>query len=315
MSAGIQSVISIAKESSWATPVTPTISIPVRPTGGLVIKQNIQMIPAIKGQLQKYYDSIKGKVSYEGEYTFDAFADNIGYFLLSALGVNTPGLHAGESIVYDHVFTEAATKPSLTIEEKIGENVRRFAGAIVDGFKITGKVGEMLEFAPSIKAKTQASSSPITPSFSTIPAFNHAQLAIKIGGSTIGEVENIELNYKNGTDLVYALGSAEPAFASIAGGSEVSGKADLYLDATSLTRLTNYIAKTTESIELIATGGVIGSAAAYQLSILIPKAVYTAATTKITDAHNLLSIEFQGIYDIVTSALIKPTLTNLVASF
>ena len=155
----------------------------------------------------------------------------------------------------------------------------------------------------------------ITPSFSTIPAFNHAQLAIKIGGSTIGEVENIELNYKNGTDLVYALGSAEPAFASIAGGSEVSGKADLYLDATSLTRLTNYIAKTTESIELIATGGVIGSAAAYQLSILIPKAVYTAATTKITDAHNLLSIEFQGIYDIVTSALIKPTLTNLVASF
>ena len=90
---------------------------------------------------------------------------------------------------------------------------------------------------------------------------------------------------------------------------------DLYLDTTTLARLTNYLAKTTESIEIIATGGTIGSAAAYTLDITIPKAVYTAAQTKITDSHNLLTIEFQGIYDTATSALVKTTLTNLVSAY
>src|ERR671926_1601434 len=106
MSAGIKSVISFKKESTWGTAVVPDKSIAVRPSGGIVIKEDIQMIPAIKGQLQKYYEAIKGKVEYSGDFTFDAFADYVGYFLLSALGTDTPALHSGETIVYDHVFSE-----------------------------------------------------------------------------------------------------------------------------------------------------------------------------------------------------------------
>ncbi|HEX2910388.1 MAG TPA: phage tail tube protein [Chloroflexia bacterium] len=316
MSAGIQSLISIAKESNWGTPVTPSKSIPVRPTGGITIKNNIQMLPALKGGLQKYYDAIKGKVAYEGEYTFDAFADLVGYFLLSALGSDTPAAHGSESTVYDHVFSESATKTSLTIEQGQGENCRRYAGALVSGFKLSGKVGEMLEFTPSILAKTQASSTQISASFSNVPAFNHANLAVKIGGSTIGEVEKFELEYKNGLEMVYALGNNEPSYYSIQNGSEVTIKMDLYLDTTTLTRLTNYINKTTESIELIATGvDTIGNASHYVLDMLIPKAIYTAGETKITDSHNLLTIEANGIYDTATSKLLTPTLTNLVASY
>lgn len=65
MSAGVQSAISFKKESTWGTAVVPDKSIPVRPTGGIDIKQDIQMIPAIRGQLQKHYDAIKGQVGYE----------------------------------------------------------------------------------------------------------------------------------------------------------------------------------------------------------------------------------------------------------
>jgi len=144
MSAGVLSQISFAKESTWGTPVTPTKSLAVRPTGGMAVKNNIQLIQAIKAQLPKNYDAIKGKVSYEGDFTFDVFADYLGYFLLSALGTDTPTLHSGETIVYDHVFTENATKPSLTIEQAISENCRRFAGAICSSLKISGKVGEMI---------------------------------------------------------------------------------------------------------------------------------------------------------------------------
>src|SRR5690242_20562040 len=144
MNAGIQSAISFKKESTWGTAVVPDKSIAVRPTGGIDIKEDIQMIPAIRGQLQKHYDAIKGKVSYDGSFTFDAFADYLGYFILSAFGTDTPATHSGESIVYDHVYTETAAKPSLTIEQAISEHVRRYAGAIVDQLKFTSKTGEKL---------------------------------------------------------------------------------------------------------------------------------------------------------------------------
>ena len=315
MSAGIQSVISFKKESTFGTAVAPDKSITVRPTGGLDIKKNVQMIAGIKGQLQKNYDAIIGKSAYGGDLTFDAFADYVGYFLLSALGTDTPALHAGETTVYDHVFTENATKPSLTIEQAQSEKVHRFAGSVVNTLKINAKTGEMLEVAATVISKSVATATAITPATTTVPAFNFAQLAIKIGGATIGEVDNIELEYKNGTEMEYCLGSNDPAFVAIKGGSEVSGKISMYLDATTLTRFTNYMAKTTEAIELIATGNAIGSAAAYVLDITIPKAVYTTATTKITDQHNLVEIEFNGLYDTSTGKLIGVTLTNLVAAY
>jgi len=314
MSAGILSQISFAKETTWGNAVTPNKSVAIRPTGGIQIKENINMIPAIKGQLQKNYDAIKGKVSYAGGLTMDAFADYVGYFILSALGTDTPATHSGETIVYDHVFTESNPKPSLTIEQAIAENTRRFAGVISSGFKITGKVGEMVEFLANVMAKTQATSTQVTGAFSTVPAFNHAQVQVKIGGSVIGEVEEFELEYKNGLDFIYALGNVEPAFASIAGGSELSGKIQLYLDSTTIAEMTNYINKTTRSLELIITGIAIGNAANYVLDITVPKAVYTAGETKITEAHNLLEIDFNGLYDTATSKLLGVTLTNLLAT-
>ena len=316
MSAGIQSIISIKKESSYGTAVVPNVSIPVRPSGGFEIKKNIQMLQAIKGQPQKYFDSIVGKVEYPFSYQMDAFADNIGYFLLSAIGSEVPTLHASESLVYDHTYTENLSKPSLTIEENISENCRRYAGCVCDGFKLTGKTGESLLYEPSGFAKTQASSTAITPAFSTVPFFNFAQLAIKLGGSLLAEVESIEVDYKNGLEMLYALGNNEPTGFSFKGGSEITVKADLILDNTTLTRLTNYINNTRELFELIATGtDTIGNASHYGLDLLVYKMQYDSAVTKITDQHNLLTISGQGIYSMGDSKLINCVLTNLVSAY
>jgi hypothetical protein len=315
MSAGVQSQISVAKENTWGVAVTPTKSIAVRPTGGISDKENVQLIPAIKGQTQKYYDAIRGKVSYEGDYTLDLFADYVGYFLLSALGTDTPAVAPSETVVYNHAFTETLPKPSLTIEQAIGENTRRYAGAIVKGFKIEAKAGEMVEFTPSIMAKTQAGSTEIAGAFSTVKAFNFAQAVVKCGGVTLTEVQSLELNFVNGLEMVYALGSNEASFNSITGGSEVTGKIECYLDSITATRLANYLSGTKESFELILTGDTIGNVSTNKLDIVVPVAVYTAGDTKVTDAHNVLTVEFSGMYDPSTSKLIGVTLTNLVASY
>lgn len=314
MSAGILSQISLAKETTWGTAVVPTKSVPVDPSGGVNVKNNTQMLSAIKAQVAKNYDAIIGKRAYEGEYQFDAFADVLGYFLLSALGVDTPSLHAGETIVYDHLYSESVTKPSLTIEQAISENTRRFAGCITNSLKFEFKTGETVKVTASQVAKSQASSSAITPAYSTVPPFNFAQVAVKIGGATIGEVESCELEYKTNLEMVYTVGSNDPQYYA-AKGSEVSGKIEMYLDATSLTRLTNYLANTKESIEIVVTGASIGVAANNVLDILIPKAVYKTADQKVTEAHNMLSIEFDGVYDTGSNKLLSVTLTNLVASY
>ena len=44
-------------------------------------------------------------------------------------------------------------------------------------------------------------------------------------------------------ESVYALGNVEPAYANVNGGSEVTGKLDLYLDSTTLTRITVLLGK------------------------------------------------------------------------
>lgn len=314
MSAGILTQISLVKESAWGTAGVPTKSLPIDPTGGFEIKNNQKYLSAIKAQIAKNYDSIIGKRSYEGAYTFDAFADLLGYFLLSCLGNDTASLHSGETTVYDHLFTEATTKPSLTIEESTSENCRRYNGAITSSLKVEVKTGEPVKVTATQMAKGQTSSTAITPVYSTVPPFNFAQASVKIGGSTIGEVESVELEYKNNVEFVYAVGSNDPQYYA-AKLSEVTGKIEMYLDSTTLTRLTNYLANTKESIELIITGNSIGTAANYALDILIPKASYKTADTKITEGHNLLTIEFEGIYDTATSKLLSVTLTNLITSY
>ncbi len=46
MSAGVLSQISFKKETTWGTAVVPDKSMAVRPTGGIAVKNNVQLLPA-----------------------------------------------------------------------------------------------------------------------------------------------------------------------------------------------------------------------------------------------------------------------------
>jgi hypothetical protein len=316
MSAGVLNQLSFKKESTWGTAVVPDKSIPVKFSGGINTKNNIQLVSNMRAILAKNCCAVVGKRSHEGEITFDAFADYTGYFALGALGSVSSTVKGGETVVYNHTFSEAATKPSLTIEEMFGEDTRRYAGSLIEQLKISGKSGETVQIAATVKAKSQASATAITAAYTTVPAFTHSQIQVKIGGSAIAEVENFELTYKNGLEMVYALGSADPAYYSVTG-SEVSGKFDIYLDSTSAAQVTNYLNKTQQSVEIIATNPdtTIGTSSNYTLDILMPQTVLTVADRKLTANHNVLSVEFAGMYDTTTSKLMSVVLTNLLTNY
>lgn len=319
MSSGILSKVSFKIESVWGTPVTPDKSIAVHAGDGIQTDNDVQMPVSIKAQLAKNSTAFIGARKHEGSFDMDFVPGYIGYFLKSLFGSLTSGTKAGETIVYEHALAEAETKPSLTIEQSVGDITRRFAGAIVTGMKLASKTGAAVTASFDVKAKSSASATAISPTYETIRPFNFADCAtatgFKIGGTAFDEVEAFEIDFKNGVEMSHAHGSADPAFTFVNGGHVVSGKVDLYLNSDSAAKYAEYLNNTQSSIELNLVGDAIGSASNYKLNITIPRAHFKAANFPITEGKNMITVEFEGVYDTVTSKLISGVLTNLTAAY
>jgi hypothetical protein len=315
MSAGVLNQISFAKESIWGTAVTPTKSMPVSFTGGIQTDIALQELTQLKGTLAKDYGTLIGARTHEGDYEMDLFPDYPAYLVLTAMGaVTSTAKVAPNAAVYDHVITEAETKPSLTIEQGITNNVRRYAGCIATGFKITAKAGEVVKFSSPIKAKSQATATTITAAYTTTRPYNFNEVAFKVGSTQISEVVSMELEYKNNLEVLHALSSSNDPNYTYVKGSEVTGKVEMYLDSTTTAEMTAYLAKTDRVIDVVMTGDTIGSSSNNGIAIAIPKATYKTAVTEIKEDYNLVTVEFVGYYDTATSKLLSVTFTNLLTA-
>jgi len=314
MSAGILSQVSIGLETTFGTAVTPSKLIPVKAGDGIQTDIDLQTVQQVRGVLAKDQDAHAGKTKHEGSYEMALTAGNVGYFLKSALGGCASALKSGESVVYEHTLTEAETKPSLTIEQSVGEIVRRYAGSIATGFKLSVKEGESAAISFPVAAKSQASATAVTGVSETAKVFEFSQTpGIVIGGTTY-PVQNLEIEYKNNGEMIYGLGSHDPVAFSVKG-SELTGKFELYLSSSSASEYTDYLAGTEQAMSLVFTGASIGTASNTGISLAIPRAVYKTANYPINDAYNMLSVEFTGLYDLSTSKLISMVVTNTTAAY
>lgn len=315
MSAGQLNQIIIGKETTWGTAVTPNKAIPVRFTGGIQTDIDIQEIAPVKATFAKNHDTFQGARVHEGSYEMDFFPDNPGYFLISALGAVSSALKGGETIVYQHTITEQESKMSLTVEQTVGENIRKFAGGIVNSLKISGKVGEAISLEAGIKAKSQTSTTKSTSTYLTARAWNWADATVKIGGVAQSNVISFELEYNNNIDFVHALNASnDPAF-NVIKGSEVKGKIEFYLDSTALAELNDYLARTNNALDIVLTGDAIGVSSNNTLTVTVPKIYYTKGETPISEDFNKLTLEFEGVYDTATSKLISMVLINLITAY
>ncbi len=320
MSAGVLNQISFGLETSWGTAVTPNKSLAVHPGDGIQTDNDVQFVSAIKAQLAKNVASFKGAVKHEGEYEFDFIPGVVGYLLKSVFGGLSSALKGGETLVYEHTYTEAEAKPSLTVEQAVGTDqiVRRYAGSIIHSLKLSCKAGEALVTTVGIKAKSSASATKITPSYETIRNFNFNDCVqasgFKIGGVAYNQAENFEVEYKNNIEMLHTLGANDPTMYYVKA-SDVLGKFDLYLDSATAAKYTDYLNKTEQALDIVFTGDAIGTASNYKLDINIPKVVFKAGTYPVNEEYNIISVEFEGIYDTTTSRLIRAILTNLTANY
>lgn len=315
MSASQLNQIVIGKESTWGTAVTPAKALPVHFTGGIQQDMNIQKISPMRATIANDYDTFFGKKMYQGDYEMDLFGDYPGYFILGALGAISSAVKGGESIVYQHTITEQETKPSFTIEQVVGENIRRFAGCLVKNIKIKGKAGDVITLSASLLGKSQATASKVTPAYTTVRSYNWADMAFKVGGVQLNEVETFEFEYDSGVELVHTLASSnDPQFTYIKG-STVKGKIECYLDNTTLTEYNKYLSRSNSALDLVLTGDTIGTSSNNQIAINVPKVFYTKGETPIKNDFNLVTIEFDGVYDPSTAKLLSIVITNLLTAY
>lgn len=313
MSAGILNQLSFKKESVWGTAVVPDKSIAVKPTGGISTNNQTGYYGGSKAVLAKNKGDFLGARTHEGELEFDFYPDYISYLVASAMGGVSSALKGGESLVYDHTISEAETKPSLTIEQVTGENVRRYAGCISTGFKIASKTNEVVTFTASVKGKSQATATKISPAYLTSRPYNFKDAVFKIGGSAISEVISVEIDYKNNVEFLHSLSASNDPTYNYAKPSEISGKIECYLDSTTLAHYNSYLAGTHVALALELTGDAIGTSSNNKVILSIPVASLKASTTSLNEDYNLVSFEFEGIYDTATSKLFNVVITNLLA--
>lgn len=319
MSSGILSQISFAMESAWGDAATPSKSIAIKAGDGIKSDIDLQLLNGIRGVMAKNLAAHEGNHKYEGDFEMDLTPGYIGYLLKSLFGGVTSGVKSGETVVYEHTFAEAESKPSMTVEQAIGEIVKRYPGTIAVSMKFSVKNGEAAKIVFGVKSKSVASATKVVGVYETsVRAFDFADIltanGVKLGGTAYDEVSSIEVEYSTGIVYKHALGSHDPAYYSL-GGSEVKTKIEMYMTSDSAAQHTNYLNKTEQSFQLTLTGDSIGTSSFNQFDISVPVMALKAASLPISEDQNLVTIEGEGIYDKTTGKLISAVLTNLTSSY
>lgn len=314
---GILSQISLAKETTIGTAVTPTTSLAVLPSDGIVIKEEAVGVEGINTAPAKNKEFIQGPREYEGSFEMNAYPLGIGYIFASALGAVSSSAASGETIVYDHAFTESVTKTAMTLEQKIGTITERFAGFIASKFGITLSVGEPIKFTFDGKALSKASATAITASYETSKVFDWTDIqSITLGGTDIkASLSELSLEYNNNLKTTHSLaGSSDPTNQYIEP-SEVTGSLTAYLTSDILSLKSVFEAKTQQELIItIKADETIGVAENNTLVITVPKVVLNTYTYPIDTGYVEVSSDLVARQD-PTNGLIKVDLTNLQASY
>lgn len=314
MSDGILNQVSFALESVWGTPVTPTKSLPVHFGGGMETDIDLKTISSVKATIAKNQDVYMGNRSHAGEYEVDLFTGYVAYWMYAAMGAKSSGAHSGESSLYDHVLTEAVDKPSMTVEQKFGEIVKRFAGVCPTGFKLTIKPGESAVVSFPVIGVSQADATAISAVYEAIRPLNFADFVVKLDDVAVGEVASIEIEYKNNLAYIPTIhGSNDAAYRSVKG-SELTAKIELYLDDTTLAEMDDHLAMTSKKLEVVGTGEAFSSTSDYGFNLTLHKGIYRKASTKLTEDYNLLALEVEGIHDDDEGEMFNVTFTNDIAA-
>jgi hypothetical protein len=316
MSEGILSQISIAKEETKGTAVTPTNSIAILPSDGVSIEQESVGVEGINSQPALNKDFVSGKREYNGSFEMNAYPNALGYILESALGGSTSAVFGTETTVFQHEFTEEVTKPSYTLEQKIGTITERYAGFTVSSFNLELNVGEPLKLSFTGKPLGMENGTAISPVYETTKVFEWKDIAsLTIGGEDVKcAVESINVEYNNNLNVFHGLCGVEPTQTYIEN-STVEGSIKAFLTDDIKDLKQTFLNK--DNVEIVISlvqSRTIGNASNNTLQITLPRVNLNTYTHPIDTSYVAVESDIIGAQH-ETDGLIKIKLINEVEEY
>jgi len=251
---------------------------------------------------------------------------HFGLILLAALGSVSSGAHAGESIVYDHIFSvqQGAQHQALSLflDDPLAGQDYKHALGVIDSLEITYEPGSYIGYSANIRAKKGATAT-LTPSLTTEGKFIHKHFTFKVasslaglgGGSAIA-LKSLTLTITKNLEDDDVLGSITPND-FLNKQFTIEGKLEALWQNESDFK-TNTLAGTAKAIrlDLVNTDTTIGNAANPTVRIDLAKVTFTEITRPIQINEMVKqSVSFKAHYSTSDSKMITALITNLVSSY
>lgn len=255
---------------------------------------------------------------------------SFGLLLLAALGTDTPGAHAGETIVYDHVYSilQSAQHPSLTVfvddpgitvYPTVGDYTHRLC--MLESLEINAEANKFATFKIGMRGKAGVAND-LTPSYSVENNFISKHGTFKVATNLAGlnaasavTIKKFNLKFEKNLEDDDVLGSNEPADIN---NKELKCEGSVELLWDSEVFKSAMLADTAKAmrIDLINTDVTLGNAANPELKIDLAKVKFSEVARKMDNKDLILqTLKFKALYSVTDAKLLVVTLTNLVATY
>lgn len=293
-----RSYLGIAKEVTKGTPVAPTDFIPVassklKPADviGELLAENMA-----QGSLVKDYAYVQGRSNSTYDFGGPVYADTIGYAIAGVLGsVSTSGATAP----YTHTIslknasaTGADAQPTaFTLTDFYAANVRAYPGIQFHDFSMKFTADGLLDYDAKGTGWLSSAASTPSPTFSSVLPTPVWQATVSIGGSTVANSVEGEINMVRPVTPIFGLANTRDPYQVFLGALETTGKFKFVMEND--TQLTNFLTNVQPSITLNWSQG--SGSTATQIAFTLTKGAYTAAVIDRSKDYVEIDVDVRAI--------------------
>lgn len=323
MGSGIFSQFSFGVENNWGEKAIANHLLEAKDGSGINTNLDNQVAEAFNGQMAKNVDVFPGLRKDEGELSMYLVSDVAPYFLINLLGkVASEAYNPGEGVVsgvYQHLISESADRPSMTVEQIIGDLKNVCTGFQTNEAEISINVGEAVGLNFKGFAKdAQSLEVPSTPVASTHRLMHSSDnIVFKVDDIPFSGVTSFKLTYKNNTNPEHDITHGNKVAMRGVGKTEYEGEIEIMLDSSNATtEYEKYLNNTMRKINISVTGDQIDeTGVSEKIEIDLAKVNFKEMETPATFETVKTKIKFIGVLDKVTGKHIDIKVINDVASF
>jgi hypothetical protein len=259
----------------------------------------------------------------EGKLEGRILDQSFGYLLYNIFGTHAAALHTGETVVYDHTFTESQSNipQSLTFTTADANLDNQFPNGMVKSLEIQIAQGKYCTFTAALVASAGSSFSD-TVTYTQENAFTSQYATVKLAttvagltGATAAVIKSLKATIDKGVEPWFGIGQNAP-YDIYAQSVKISG--DLTLRYLDLTYETLDFNNTTNAmlIDLKNTGVTIGTATNPELQLQFDALKFE----NWTPAYQLdkiveQTVSFTGLLNFTTAEGMKAILTNTLTTY